>query len=239
MRVKKVKTLKDYKPTIGEGVYTIPDASHILKFPKAKLRRWVSGYWQTIQKDQKAHVPPVVDAGMWGEGRERAFNFYTLVELYTIMALREHGVSFKKIRRAREELAQRFHTMYPFAFHKLMSDGEQILVEFMEGDLQAILELDTGGQIAIEQVIKPFCKKLEFNVHTKLAELYRPLGKDTSIIVSPHHGFGRPTIEGTNITTETIYNFFLAGEDKYTIAELYDITIANVDDVIRFEKQAA
>lgn len=239
MNVKNITVLSDYKPTIGEGVYTIPDASHILKFPNAKLRRWVGGYWQTIQKDQKAHISPVVDAGVWGEGRQRAFNFYTLVELYTIMALREHGVSFKKIRRAREELARRFHTMYPFAFHKLMSDGKQILVEFIEGDLQAILELDTGGQIAIEQIIKPFCKKLEFNVQTELAELYRPLGKNTSIIVSPHHGFGRPTIEGTNITSEVIYNLFLAAEDKDTIAELYDITIANIDDAIRFEKQAA
>jgi uncharacterized protein (DUF433 family)/DNA-binding transcriptional MerR regulator len=231
--------LSVYKPTIGEGVYTVPDASHILKFPQTKLRRWVTGYWRTIQEARKERVVPVVDAGIWGEGRERAFNFYTLIELYTIMALRNIGVSFKKIRHAREELARRFKTKYPFAAHQLMSDGKQILVEFKEGDLQALLELDTHGQMAIEQIIKPFCKKLEFNAQIDLVELYRPLGEKTSIIVNPHHGFGRPTIEGTNITTEAIYNLIIAGEDRQTIEKLYDLASSNIDEVIKFEKQAA
>lgn len=228
-----------YKPTVGEGVYTVPDASHILKVPQTKLRRWVTGYWRSIDAAQKERVVPVVDAGIWGDGRERAFNFYTLIELYTIVALRKIGVSFKKIKRAREELSSRFKTKYPFAAHQLMSDGRQILVEFKEGDLRALLELDTHGQMAIEQIIKPFCKKLEFNVRTDLVELYRPLGERSSIIVSPHHGFGRPTIEGTNIATEIIYSLILAGEDRQTIEKLYDVTPSNIADVIKFEKQAA
>ena len=228
----------DYRPVIGEGVYTVPDASHILKFPQAHLRRWVNGYWQTIPEAQKKRMLPVVDTGIWGQGRELAFNFYALIEIYTIKALRELGVSFRKIRRAREELAKRFDTKYPFASHKLMSDGKQILVEFKQANMRALLELDTHGQIVIERVIKPFCKKLTFNMQTYLAELYRPLGKKTSIIVSPHYGFGRPTIEGTNIATETIYNFITAGEDKRTIAKLFDISLTNIDEVIKFEQAA-
>ena len=234
-----LKSRAEYKPTIGEGVYTIADAAHILEIPSIKLRRWVNGYVISTQGAEKKSVAPVVDAGIWGEGRQRAFNFYALIELYTIMALRDIGVSFKKIKQAREELGRRFRARYPFATHKLMSDGKQILVEFAEGNLQAILELDTHGQMALEQIITPFCKKLEFNFDTQLAELFRPMGKDTSIVVSPHHGFGRPTIEGTNIATETIYKLFLAGEDRNTIAELYDLTFANIDSIIAFEKRAA
>jgi len=228
-----------YKPTIGEGVYTVPDAAHILKYSQERLRRWVTGYWRIISEVQKDRIAPVVDSGIWGEGQARAFNFCTLIELYTIAALRDIGVSFRKIKRAREELTRRFKTRYPFATHQLMSDGQQILVEFKEGELRALLELDTRGQLAIEQVIKPFCKKLEFNIQTYLVQSFRPLGKNTSIIVSPQHGFGRPTIEGTNITTEAIYNLITAGEDRRTIQKLYDLTPSNIDEVIQFEKQAA
>jgi uncharacterized protein (DUF433 family) len=228
-----------YKPTVGEGVYTVPDAAHILKFSQSKLRRWVSGYWRTFDEVRKERTVPVVDSGVWGDGRDRAFNFYTLIELYTIVALRDIGVSFKKIRRAREELSKRFKTKHPFAAHKLMSDGRQILVEIKEGDLQSILELDAHGQTAIEQIIKPFCRKLEFNVQTELVEVYRPLGEKTSIIVSPHHGFGRPTIEGTNITSETIYNLVVAGEDRQTIEKLYDLSPSYIEEVIEFERRAA
>jgi uncharacterized protein (DUF433 family) len=233
-----IKSAAMYKPTIGEGVYTVPDAAHILKVPQEKLRRWVSGHRAPALQDQRRIKASVVDAGIWGEGRQKAFNFYALIEVYTVTALRDHGVSFQKIRRAREELGRRFQTRYPFATQKLMSDGRQILVEFTEGDIQALLELDTGGQMAIEKIIKPFCKRLEFNRATNLVELYRPLGGDASIIVSPHHGFGRPTIEGTNIASETIYRLIKAGEDRNVVAMLYDLTAANIDDVIRFEQAA-
>lgn len=228
-----------YKPTVGEGVYTIPDAAHILKFPQAKLRRWVTGYWRILDAVQKEKISPIVDSGVWGDGRDRAFNFYTLIELYTIYSLRNIGVPLKKIRSAREELARRFRTKYPFATHKLMSDGRQILVEIKEGELKSILELDAHGQTAIEQVIKLFCKRLEFNAQTDLVEAYRPLGEKTSIIVSPHHGFGRPTIEGTNITSEAIYNLVVAGEDRQTIEKLYDLPPDQIDEIIAFEKRAA
>jgi uncharacterized protein (DUF433 family)/DNA-binding transcriptional MerR regulator len=228
-----------YKPRIGEGVYTIPDAAQILDIPKSKLRRWVNGYRLATPQSQERVVAPVVDAGTWGDGRQRGFNFYTLIELYTITALRDLGVSFMKIKKAREELEKRFRTKYPFATQKLMSDGRQILVEFSEGELSAVLELGTDGQMALAEIIRPFCKKLEFNAATNLVELYRPMGKDTSIIVSPHHGFGRPTIEGTNIASETLYKLILAGEDKNMVAELYDITPANIDDIIAFERRVA
>lgn len=231
--------LSIYKPTIGEGAYTVPDAAHILKYSQARLRRWVTGYWRTADGVRKERIASVVDSGIWGEGRARAFNFYTLIELYTVVALKDIGVTFSKIKRAREELARRFKTKYPFAAHQLMSDGKQILVEFKEEEIQALLELDTHGQMAIEQVIRPFCKKLEFSIQTYLVQLYRPLGENTSVVVSPQHGFGRPTIEGTNITTEAIYNLIIAGEDRQTIQKLYDLTPSNIDEVIKFEKQAA
>lgn len=231
--------LSTYKPTVGEGVYTIPDAAHILKFPQTKLRRWVAGYWRILDTAKKERIAPVVDSGVWGDGRDRALNFYSLIELYTIYSLRELGVSFNRIKRAREELVRRFKTKYPFAAHQLMSDGRQMLVEIKEGDLNSLLQLDAHGQTAIEQVIKPFCKRLEFNAQTNLAEIYRPLGEKTSLIVSPHHGFGRPTIEGTNITSETIYNLVLAGEDKRTIEKLYDLTTEAIEEIIKFEKRAA
>jgi hypothetical protein len=38
-----LKSKAMYKPMIGEGVYTVPDAAHILKIPQEKLGRRLSG----------------------------------------------------------------------------------------------------------------------------------------------------------------------------------------------------
>jgi len=64
-------------PEIGSGVYSVPDAADILGFPIDKIRRWIKSYWENKFIDDGTPYT-------WGEGRERGFNFHTLVELIAI-----------------------------------------------------------------------------------------------------------------------------------------------------------
>ncbi|MFQ5604952.1 MAG: DUF433 domain-containing protein [bacterium] len=217
-------------PRLGQGIYTVPDASLILDFPKTRLRRWIHQYWKSDFTE--GNGTSTGNSYIWGKARETAFNFYTLIEIFTVISLREIGVSFKTIKHARVELSGLFKTRFPFAAKPLMSDGRKVIIELGKTNL---LELGTGGQTALRKIIEPFCKKLDFSLHNNLANRFWPLGKTHSIVVDPKHGFGRPTITGTNISTEAIYGLLNAGEEKETVADLYNLTDEQIDDVLIFQ----
>jgi uncharacterized protein (DUF433 family) len=58
-------------------------------------------------------------------------------------------------------------------------------------------------------------------------------------VVDPHHQFGQPVIENTNLLADTIYSMYKKEEPVKLIARLYEITEKQVADAINFCKQAA
>ena len=217
-------------PKIGHGVYTLPDAALILRIPLTKMHRWVNGYLRDAER-----VLPLGEISTWGTGRERVFNFLTLIELFTVANFRELGVSMKTIRTSRRELGEHLNSIHPFAHHGLVSDGRKILLELDHVAPDAYLELGAQGQTAFKDVMEQFCSKLEFDRSSLLAERFWPNGKSSSIVVDPHQGFGRPTVAGTNITTETLDHLLLAGEAAEDIAIMYDLAVEQVIDAKNFE----
>ena len=216
---------------LGEGIYTIPEASFILGLPVDVIRRWIKNYWELkfIENYNQESLNYT-----WGESRNKAFNFFTLVEIIAVFSLREIGISFKKIKIAHNQLVNLLRTPYPFATSKLMSDGGVIFY-----NESILIDLDNTLQISLKKIIEPFCKKLDFCQNTNLAQRYWPLGKDHSIVVDPHHCFGQPTISGTNITTKSILNIYSAGEDKDCIKSMYDLEIKQIEDVLLYEHRTA
>jgi uncharacterized protein (DUF433 family) len=65
------------------------------------------------------------------------------------------------------------------------------------------------------------------------------LGKKRAVVCDPHHKFGQPVIDGTNIQTEAVYKMFLAKEKPSFIANIYEISEKKVRDAIAFHEQAA
>ncbi len=90
----------------------------------------------------------------------------------------------------------------------LMSDGKRIFCEYDT----SLMELENAQQFSFTRLVAPYCKKINFQEKTNLAERFWPLGKEHDIIVDPHHQFGQPVILGTNITVYTIINMIKAGE---------------------------
>lgn len=213
------------KPEIGSGVYSVPDAAHILGFPIDKVRRWIKSYWENkFTADGTPYT--------WGEGRDRGFNFYTLVELIVIYALREKNVSFQKIISARSHLKKIIGVEYPFASKQIMSDGDKL---FYQIDEDLLLDVNLKNQYSFKDIVKPYCNKLDFDAIDKLAERFWPLGKDRNIVVDPKHRLGEPTISGTNISVAIIAGMAARGEDVETIANVYGLTARQVKDAIEFK----
>jgi uncharacterized protein (DUF433 family) len=202
--------------------------------PLPKVRRWIAGYLRDAER-----VLPIGNVNTWGKGKDRAFNFLTLVELFAVFQLRERGVSLKAIRQARAELGERFDIEYPFAHQGIVSDGRKILFELPDGSTDAYLELGTVGQTSFRSVMRDFCQKLEFHESTLIADKYWPLGQNHAVVVDPEQSFGRPIISGTNIKTEAIHSLLLAGETVETIAHLYQLDPEQVTEAELFERQQA
>ncbi len=206
-------------PTLGEGIFLSTDIANILNLPYHKVIYCMKGFWHL-------HT--------FGEQRNKAINFYSLIEFYVFYQLRTHQVSSQKIKKLHAFLSNEFKTQYPFAHSEISTDGKALWFKKMDN----LIKHDGKNQFDFEKIIEPFLKKVEFGKNN-IAERYFPLKDSKNIVVDPKHQFGQPTIFGTNIKTKTIYNLYNAGEPQKIICNLYNIPPNKVKDAINFHKPAA
>lgn len=219
----------DKKPSLGIGVYSIPDVAQILNLNVRHVRRWLNEYWGKKLNSKNQTI------SAWGDGREKFVHFYTLIEFYIFYHLRIEGVSTQKIIQAHKAISEELNLKFPFANSTILTDGKKILYT-TDGEL--IINADKSKQINFKAIIEHFCHKIDFG-SDKLALRYWPLGKRKNIVVDPHHQLGQPTIKNTNILAETIYSMYTAGEKINFISSLYDISETDVKSSIEFFNKAA
>jgi Protein of unknown function (DUF433). len=219
-----------HKNELGFGIYTVPDISRLLNFKQAKVRRYLEEYW-----DERMGRELFQDTYSWSaDGRVRAVNFYVLIELFTFFRLQEHGVKTNTILKARNHISKEMNVPYPFASAGVLTDGKKIWYEFQD----SIINADGTRQTNFIQIIRDFVEKVDFG-ENKLAEHFFPDGRGSSVIVDPHHQFGQPIINGTNVNAEILFSMYQSGEPLQSIGILYDLTEKEVNDAIRFFKPAA
>ena len=215
-------------PQIGEGIFLTKDVSYILNLPYSKVRHWLNEFWD------KEFVSDVNEYYSFGDKKNKAIDFYTFIEFHTFYELRKHGVSAQKIRKAHQTISTSLKTKHPFAIAGISHDRNKIWYEHLE----ALINADGSKQINIKPILDPFLLKIDYN-QNNLAERFYPDGKKHNVVVDPHHQFGQPTIIGTNIKTETIYNLYKGGEKKSDICLMYDLSKKQVSDVILFYTKRA
>lgn len=220
------------KAEIGTGIYTLPDLARILNLDYHKVQRLLNEYWD------KRFAEEFSEKYSWTVGKSKAVSFHTLVEFYIFYQLKESGVSTQGILKAHKELSQIFKTPFPFAKSEILDGincfGKKIVFEINKDE---IIDLDSTKQLNLK-FIKNFMHKLDFDNNSLAMRLY-PLGKKNCVIVDPRHQFGQPTIQGTNLFPETIYNLYKKKESKKFIASSYDISVKQVNDAIDYCKTAA
>jgi uncharacterized protein (DUF433 family) len=227
-----MKSQLQTKPVLGTGIYTMSDIALILGIPYPKVNRWINNFWNDRFGSKYHHTYT------WSVDLTKAVNFPTLIELFTFYQLSAAGVSTHELIKAHEILANDHNTSYPFATKNILeglrTDGKKILFEQRDGSIYSV---DYARQFKL-QFVKDFFKNLDFDSDL-LAVRYWPVGKDKSIVCDPHHQFGQPVIEGTNILSETLFKMYQANEPVEFIAQLYELSINMVENAIEFHKNAA
>lgn len=223
--------------TIGEGIYHAPDVAKILHLDYEQVRRWMLGYWDGHLSDEINYV--------FGEKGSRAINFYSLIEFYVFYKLREQGLSPHKIKKIRNLISEELNTPYPFAKpielfveNRTKKNDPTTIIKRLGWYqyLDNLIKADGKHQISLG-FVKPFLKRVEFD--NGIAARFYPLENSKNVVVDPKHQFGQPTIIGTNIKTQTIFNLHRGGETNENISILYNLPIEKVTDAIIFHEQVA
>jgi uncharacterized protein (DUF433 family) len=217
------------KPSLGIGLYTIPDVANILNLDGTLVQRWLREYWGNRFSSKQDNF------SSWGRGRDKAVHFFTLIEFYVFYQLRKQGVSAQNIAKSYEIIRQELDTAFPFANSIILTDGKKIFYS-KDGDL--IINADKSKQINFKSIIEEFCHKIDFDKDA-YALRYWPLGKEKNIVVDPRHQLGQPTVKNTNILAETLYSMYTSGEKISFISSLYDVPENDVKASIEFFKKAA
>jgi uncharacterized protein (DUF433 family) len=216
---------KSHEPKIGEGIYLTSDVSEILQLPYSKVRRWMIELWDNRLSENRKYS--------FGDAKNKAVNFYTLIEFYTFYQLRLKGVSVQRILNSHKIISRELQTPYPFATN-IRTDGKNIWYDYLD----ELVNANGSQQLDLKSVLEPFLHKIDFGKNN-LAEVFYPLDKSKNIVVDPKRQFGQPTISGRNLRVETLKKLFDGGESKKNICLLYDLKPSEVDDALKYYKRAS
>jgi uncharacterized protein (DUF433 family) len=226
MATSKIK-IKTETPKIGEGIYLPVDVSQILKLDYHRVKYLMNTFWKDYT---------------FGGKRNKAINFFSLIEFYTYYHLREKGFTSQHIKNFHKNLAGNLNTPYPFASVRVVDrtglNGKTRNSKIWYECMGELMRDDRVGQSSISEFVKPFLKQVDFG-EDQLAKRFYPLHNTRNIIVDPLHQFGQPVISGTNIQTKAIFNLYDIGETKANICKLYDISVNQVDDAIQLHTRKA
>lgn len=213
-----------FSPTFNSGVYTIAEICRILNIPYNQIHRWANDYW-----DEQFYKLHGYKYSHQADGT-KVYSFHSLIEYYVFYHLRCLKFSAKKIVIAHFAMSKALDSPYPFASAQILVDGKNILFS-PDGD--AIIDADPSLHFNLQELIRPFARKIEFNGGL-LAQRYWPLGKNRSVVVDPKVQFGIPIIAGTRITTQSIEQMKSSGDSIKTLTKAFGITTKQVKDSIEY-----
>jgi uncharacterized protein (DUF433 family) len=220
------------------GVYSLGDASAIIRVPLGKLRRWAAGYWYS-DGEEDHFSGPVVD-GDTDYLDQRLISFPELMELFVVGFFRSNGVSMPVVRASRARAQELFEVEFPFATENLQTDGKGVFAELREVQLEGVqherllIEL-SKGQIAFDELVRPmFRDKLDFE--RGLAFRYWPLGRARPIVLDARRSFGKSIVASRSTPTAVLYNMAEAGESIERIARWYKLSKSDVEAAYEYEQ---
>jgi uncharacterized protein (DUF433 family) len=208
-------------------MYGIGDAAVYLGVPRSTLATWVRG--QRVRGRTRMHgiIKPDRATGL--------LTFHNLTEAYVLASLtRRFELPLQRVRMAlryvggdRPLLATPFRT-----------DGRGIFIEQMG----RLVDAAHGGQAAIREVVESSLERVDLDSRRLPLRLY-PWRRDPTepriIALDPYRAFGRPTVVGSAVQSETIIDRHRAGESVAELAADYNLSGDVIEGVLRWGLDAA
>jgi uncharacterized protein (DUF433 family) len=209
------------KPKIGEGVYSVSEATRILR----SVGRDVSTRGVHAWLNKGLGVPLPVD------GEDFAvLSFDDLVSLEVAWRFRSLGASLQKVRRINALLHDSFPTLeHPFAYQIFLTDGVSVWAE-VKGREDVVVELigHRPNQFAWREAIETFAARIKWSDDAPA----HAVGWELSpwVEIDPAVQFGAPVVRGTRVPVRTIGANLRAGSPA-EVADWYGLEVQAVEGV--------
>ncbi len=171
-----------------------------------------------------------------GRERRKPLNYLELVEVAFVAFFRSLGLPMRKIRAARDYVAQNFTAEYPLAETKFKTEGMYILMEYHNFDpdplFEQIIVADRGGQLAWTELLGDRFERFDYEY--ELALRWHPAGRDSLVVIDPRVSFGAPVVHG--LPTWVVKGRWNAGESMDEISADFGVPTEAVKDALAFER---
>jgi uncharacterized protein (DUF433 family) len=209
-------------------MYTEAEAARLLSVAQSTLHYWLEGG----ERRSKTYRPIIRDT-------PRGTRTVTWAEFVEAGLLREyrrtHQVPMVELRKFVDQLRDGFGVPYPLADRRPYVSGRQLLYDAQTAaglGAEYCLVAVANNQLVLTAPSEKFFQRVEWE--GDMATAWRPDSHpDSSVRVSPTIRFGRPSVGG--VSTETIWEQDDVGEEVEAIAEVYQLTVADVRWALAYE----
>lgn len=231
------KQSKEFEDQYNIPMYFPSEVARLVDISKYRVHRWLEGY-EYDYESKRRRQDPVIQKAWQDKDYPHYASFFDLVDLLFVKRFLDYGISLQKLRKALDEAKDILGTEH-FARQSFFTDGRNICLLVKEkGD--AILELLSGGQWVISNLIKQLAHQIDFDESTEFARRWFPIEGNRLVVLDPLVSFGRPIIAKKSITTENIFDLFIAeGEADLPVCEWMDLSPEEVKVAVKFERHLA
>lgn len=212
---------------LDRAIYAYADVDRLVGLPPGTARRWLDGYTRAgvFYEPVLRAEPTGEDVVTWGE----------MVEARLLAQFRDRHVPVQRMRPAIIRLRENFGT-YPLARAQpwLSVHGRDLVLRVQEEvglDDHLLLVVIRNDQLVLSDGAERFQASVEYD--DEVAARIRPDARAPSVLMDPARAFGQPAIR--SVKTETLAEDYRAGASREELADLYDLTLVQVEDAIRFE----
>jgi uncharacterized protein (DUF433 family) len=218
--------------TLSAPTYTTAETSRLTGLSRYRVSRYLKGYsYEGGEQD------PVITRDASPESTYASF--LDLIDLLFVKGFLESGFSLQLIRKALDDA--RIHLGTPhFARSTFFTSRKDIVLQLP--DSSEMVTLLTGGQMAMNIVVDEFYEKLDFEKVTnfKFVRRWYPRGKRGNIVIDPTISYGRPTIIGSGVATENVYDLYLGERKKIEpVRTWFDLPRHKIQAAVSFETSLA
>lgn len=222
--------------TRDQPAYTLAEAARYLKVAPATLRSWVVGRpypTGTGTAHSKALIRPAKNPPV-------SLSFWNLIEAHVLRSLRtDHAVPMDDLRRAINYAEKTLKIERLLLSPELRTDAGKLLLE-RYGQL---IELSASGQIAMRSMFKAHLERVEWDEWKFPVRLYPFTAGSVAtekrpVAITANIAFGRPVLVHGGISTAAIAGRIDAGESIADLADDYDLTVAEIEDAVLYERAA-
>ncbi|MDP0500942.1 MAG: DUF433 domain-containing protein [Verrucomicrobiota bacterium JB022] len=217
---------------LNTGIYTVPEASRLSEVAPSRIRRWMSGYrckGKTYERYWVGQLPKM-------EGKQ-AVGFLDLIELRFMHFFLAQGVSLQRIKQVHQALQHRHGISHPFSTGQYGTDRVNILEQAADELGERLWVNVTSGQAELK-FVEQFIHQLDFGSDS-LAARWWPRGRDNLVVLDPQRNFGKPMLASCGVPTRAIITALRANDTVEAVAEWYEVSIAEVQAALEFERSLA